>query len=41
MNLQRRLRVADARMGVRLCGQSLEDALDLDPRGRSEAVADD
>ncbi len=41
MNLQRCLRLADACVRVRLCGQSLENALDLGSRGRSEAVAGD
>jgi hypothetical protein len=39
--LEGRFRVSDAGVRVRFSYQSLEDPLDLNSRGRSEAVAGD
>jgi hypothetical protein len=41
VNLERRFRVSDGGVRVSLRRQGLEDALDLDPRGRPESVAGD
>jgi len=39
VHLDRCFRVSDRGMRVRLCGEDLEDALDLSARGPSEAVS--